>query len=270
MSVEEFAELVKVIPQVQQSITRYESRDTGVAFSSFKVNLPVPNFDCFLLPSPPSHDPAPMNHQVELIEELPPFPTPPTTLPDITPLIEPELNKILDNLRGKGNGKKRNRAGEEENRTTTNTKKMKTDLKKKKQKRADVKQQCTDEVATVEAMKEVEQKLWLEHYDQLCEQFLVVVREKCDGCQTEQANQLGHELCLMASIEEQVDVCFDEAYNRVKWNNVLDRWYEKLLKLPVVLNPETLSIFRDTIDREDVTYKSRLKKWLIESPTIEL
>ena len=32
-----------------------------------------------------------------------------------------------------------------------------------------VKLECIDEVASVEAMKEVEKKLWLEHYNQLCE-----------------------------------------------------------------------------------------------------
>ena len=47
---------------------------------------------------------------------------------------------------------------------------------------------CIDEVASVEAMKEAEKKLWLEHYNQLCEKLLEVVREKFTGCQTDEAN----------------------------------------------------------------------------------
>ena len=75
-----------------------------------------------------------------------------------------------------------------------------------------VKLECIDEVASLESMKEVENKLWLEHYNQLCEKLLEVVREKCTGCQTDEADQLGHELCLLASAEEQVNLCFEEVY----------------------------------------------------------
>ena len=67
----------------------------------------------------------------------------------------------------------------------------------------DVKQECIDEVSSVEAMKEVEK--------QLCEKLLKVVREKCTGCQTDQANEHGHELCLLASAEEKMSLCFEEA-----------------------------------------------------------
>ena len=60
---------------------------------------------------------------------------------------------------------------------------------------------------------------WLEHYNQLCEKLLEVVREKCTGCQTDEANQLGHELCLLASAEEQVNLCLrrsmDESIGRM-------------------------------------------------------
>ena len=118
-------------------------------------------------------------------------------------------------------------------------------------------------------MKEVEKKLWLEHYDQLCEKLLEVVREKCPGCQTDEANQLGHQLCLLASVEEQVNLCFEEVYGRVSWDEVLDNWYKKVLEMPIALNPETLAIFRETVNPKDVTYKGRRKKWLIESPTVE-
>ena len=71
-----------------------------------------------------------------------------------------------------------------------------------------VKKECIDEVASVESMKEVERKLWLTHYDMLSEKLNDVVREKCTGCQMNEPNQLAHEFCLLASVEEQVNTCF--------------------------------------------------------------
>ena len=100
--------------------------------------------------------------------------------------------------------------------------------------------------------------------------LLEVVGEKCPGCQTDEADQLGHELCLLASAEEQVKLCFEEVYGRVSWDEVLDNWYKKVLEMPIALNPETLAIFGETVNPKDVTYKDRLKKWLIESPTVEV
>ena len=119
-------------------------------------------------------------------------------------------------------------------------------------------------------MKKVEKKLWLQHYNQLCEKLLEVVGEKCIGWQTDKANQLGHELCLLASAEEQVNLCFEEVYARGNWEDVMNCWYKKVVEMPIALNPETLAIFREAVDANDVTYKNRLKKWMIESPTIEL
>ena len=52
-------------------------------------------------------------------------------------------------------------------------------------------------------------------------------------------NQLGHELCIMSSSEEQVNLCFGEVYKRVIWDDVLDNWYKKVLEMPINLNPET-------------------------------
>ena len=142
--------------------------------------------------------------------------------------------------------------------------------KTKEKRKYDVKKECIDEVVSVEAMKEVEEKLWLEHYNQLCKKLLQVVGEKCPGCQTDDANQLGHELCLLASAEEQVNLCFEEACGRVSWDEVSDNWYKKVLEMPIALNPETLASFRETVNPKEVMYKDRLKKWLIESPTVEV
>ena len=142
-----------------------------------------------------------------------------------------------------------------------------SECKSEKKKR---KYECIDEVDSVESMKEVERKLWLTHYNMLSEKLMEVVREKCIGCQMNEPNQLGHELCLMSSSEEQVNLCFGEVYKCVIWDKVLDNWYKKVLEMPINLNPETLAIFRETVNPKDFTYKNRLRKWLIESPTIEL
>ena len=40
--------------------------------------------------------------------------------------------------------------------------------------------------------------------------------------------------------------------------------------LPINSNPETLAIFRKTVNPKDLTYKHRLGKWMIESPAVEL
>ena len=67
-----------------------------------------------------------------------------------------------------------------------------------------------------------------------------------------------------------MNLCFEEVYGRVNWDEVLDNWYKEILQMPIALNPETLAIFRETVNPKDATYKDKLKKWLIESPTIEV
>ena len=150
--------------------------------------------------------------------------------------------------------------------------KLPPDMKEeqKKERKIFTKKKCIDEVASVESMKEVERKLWLTHYDILCKKLNEVVTEKCTGCQMNEPNQLGHEFCLLASVEEQVNTCFGEVYKLVIWDEVLDNWYKKVLEMPVALNPETLIIFKESVNLKDFTYKNRLKKWMIESPTVGL
>ena len=95
------------------------------------------------------------------------------------------------------------------------------------------------------------------------------VREKCTGCQTNEPSPIGHELCLMPSSEEQVNLCFGEVYKRVISDEVLDNcYYKKVIEMPVNLNPETLAILRETVNPKDFMYKNRIRKWLIESQTL--
>ena len=95
-----------------------------------------------------------------------PSPTP-TSLPDVqSPLINPSLENMDDNSQKERKDERKNASGPSE----------KGDKKPKI-----VKLECTDEVASVEAMKEVENRLWLIHYNQLRDKLLEVVREKCTG-----------------------------------------------------------------------------------------
>ena len=55
--IEEFNELVKLIPQIKMSIERYEREDIGIPSSPFKLDLPVLNLNTVFLPSPPTQEP---------------------------------------------------------------------------------------------------------------------------------------------------------------------------------------------------------------------
>ena len=100
LSVEEFNELVKLIPKVQDSIARYELRDTRTSSGPFKLDLPVLDLDTVFLPSPPSQESIPITRDEELLDSQSKFPSPsPSTSPDVpTPLIDPSLEKILTDL----------------------------------------------------------------------------------------------------------------------------------------------------------------------------
>ena len=200
----------------------------------------------------------------------------------MTPVNPPSLQNIDDDSQKK---RKEKRKRSKESAKNVN-KKLKTEsgifvgycdtppelkvTEKKEKKNEVVKKEPIDEVDSVESMKEVERKLWLVHYDMLREKLIEVVSEKCTGCQTNEPNPLDHELCIMSSSEEQVNLCFGEVYKCVIWDKVLDNWYKKVVEISINLNPETLAIFRETVNPKELTYKNRLRKWLIESPTIKL
>ena len=100
LSVEEFNELVKLIPKVQYSIARYELRDTGISSGPFELVLSVLGLDTVFLPSPQSQEPIPIIRDEELSDSQPKFPSPLSfTSPDVPPpLIDPSLKNILTYL----------------------------------------------------------------------------------------------------------------------------------------------------------------------------
>ena len=276
LEIEEFDKLIELIPQIKESIERYELKDTVIPSSPFQLDLPVLDLDSVFLPSPPTQEPISISRDKELFDNETKFTSPPLTNPSLENLDVNSPKKLKE----KGKRSKEITGSAKKKLKTENKRpsgifvgyaKLPCKVKETTNKKSKVvKQECIDEVASVGSMKEVEKKLWLEHYNQLCEKLLEVVREKCTGCQTDEANQLEHELCLLASAEEQVNLCFEEVYARVNWEDVMNCWYKKVLEMPIALNPETLAIFRETVNPNNVTYKNRLKKWMIESPTIEL
>ena len=92
-------------------------------------------------------------------------------------------------------------------------------------------------------------------------EFRRVLNEKCTGCQTNHRNQFGHELYLLASVQEQVNICFEEAYNRVNWDQVFQLCQEKLR------NTDSYSLcpFLPVASAEMELQKDRYKKIMKES-----
>ena len=57
LEIEEFDKLIELIPQIKESIERYELKDTVIPSSPFQLDLPVLDLDTVFLPSPPTQDP---------------------------------------------------------------------------------------------------------------------------------------------------------------------------------------------------------------------
>ena len=264
LSVEEFNELVKLIPKIQDSIVRYKLQEIGPSPPPPLPVLPPPIIDLekILTDLGPKEKLERYHQDLDVDEHLygPTIDRETRVIEHDDPVNLPSLGNIDDDSQKK---RKEKRKRSKESARNVN-KKLKIEsgifvgycetapklkvMEKKEKKNEVVKKECIDEVDSVESMKEVERKLWLAHYDMLSEKLMEVVREKCTGCQTNEPNPLGHELCIMSnsSSEEQVNLCFGEVYKHVIWDKVLDNWYKKVLEMPINLNPETLVIFRDT------------------------
>ena len=276
LSVEEFNELVKLIDKIKDSITQYKLQNIGPS------PPPVIDLKKILTDLGPKEKLERYHQDLDADEHLygPTIDRETRVIEHDDPVNLPSLENIEDDSQ-KRLKEKRKRPKESAENVNKKLKtesgifvgyaKLPSELKvmEKKENKV-VKKECIDEVDSVESMKEVERKLWLTHYDMLSEKLMEVVQEKCTGIQTNEPNPLGHELCIMSSSEEQVNLCFGEVYKRVIWDKVLDNWYKKVLQMPINLNPEILVIFRDTVNPKELTYKNRLRKWLIESPTIKL
>ena len=85
--------MAKLVPKVQDSIARYELKDTGIPSSPFELDLPVLDLDTVFLPYPPSQEAIRIIRNEELLNSQPKFPSSPPLL------IEPSLENILSDIR---------------------------------------------------------------------------------------------------------------------------------------------------------------------------
>ena len=99
LELEEFDARIRLVPQIQDSIARYEFRDSRISSSPFVPDLSVLDLDTVFLLSPPLQEPIPIIQAEELSDSQPKFPSPPSTLPNVpAPLIDPSLENDLDDL----------------------------------------------------------------------------------------------------------------------------------------------------------------------------
>ena len=104
---------------------------------------------------------------------------------------------------------------------------------------------------------------YLSHHELLMNEFRHILNEKCTGCQTNDRNQFGHELCLLASVQEQVNICFEEAYNRVNWDQVFELCQEKLRNTDSYDLCPFLSVASAEFGAQENKYKKLMKESLI-------
>ena len=80
---------MKLIPNIQDSIARFELRDTGISsqFAVSQAELIFPDLNSIFLPSTPSQEPIPAIQDDELLDSQFKFPSPSSTLPDLPPPI---------------------------------------------------------------------------------------------------------------------------------------------------------------------------------------
>ena len=102
LEIKEFDKLVELIPQIKESIERYELKDSDIPSSPFQLDLPVLDLDTVFLPSPPSQEPISIPHDEKLSGNQPKYPSlpPSSTIPDASSLMEPSLERILSDIRG--------------------------------------------------------------------------------------------------------------------------------------------------------------------------
>ena len=102
LDLKEFDKLVELIPQIKESIERYELKDSKIPSSPFQLDLPVLDLDTVFLPSPPSQEPTSIPQDEKLSGSQPKYPSlpPSSTMPDASSLMEPSLERILSDIRG--------------------------------------------------------------------------------------------------------------------------------------------------------------------------
>ena len=76
-------------------------------------------------------------------------------------------------------------------------------------------------------------------------------------------NQFGHELYLFASVQEQVNICFEEAYNTVNWDQVSQLCQKKLKNTDSYGLCHFLPVTTTEMGVQEDSYKKLMKESLI-------
>ena len=104
---------------------------------------------------------------------------------------------------------------------------------------------------------------YLSHHELLMNEFRRTLNKRCGGCQKNDHNQSAHELCLLASVQEQVNICFEEAYNRVNWDQLFELCQEKLRNTVSYGLCPFLPVASAEMGAQKDTYKKLMKESLI-------
>ena len=104
---------------------------------------------------------------------------------------------------------------------------------------------------------------FLSHHELLMDEFRRVLNAKCTGCQRNDCNQFVHELCLLASVQEQVNTCFEETYNRVNWDQVFQLCQKNLRNTDSYGLCPFLPVLSAEMGAQEGRYKKLMKESLI-------
>ena len=103
----------------------------------------------------------------------------------------------------------------------------------------------------------------MSHHELLMDEFRRILNEKCTGCQTNDRNQFGYELCLLVSVLDQVNICFEETYNRVNCDQVFRLCQEKLKNTDSYRLCPFLPVLSGEMGAQEDRYKKLMKESLI-------
>ena len=104
---------------------------------------------------------------------------------------------------------------------------------------------------------------YLSHHELLINEFRRILNEKLTGYQTNDHNQSGYELSLLASVQEQVNICFEETYSRVNWDQVFQLCQEEFRNTDSYGLCPFLPMASDGIGPQEDRYKKMMKESLI-------
>ena len=103
----------------------------------------------------------------------------------------------------------------------------------------------------------------MSHHELLMDEFRHVLNEKCTGGQTNDRNQFGHELRLLAYLQDQLNICVEETYNRVNWDQVFQLCQEKLRNTDSYRPCHFLPVISGKMGAQKDRYKKLMKESLI-------